>query len=548
MSNDPTKIYDDKMYVFPESETSKKQQEERFGDRFAPRWDNRWKSRWGNQFTEKQEEEEKPTYTPPVEPMNYEEFKAKYKYNIENAQKGKWKNKHQAILETVKQAYSLWSNADYTGWKLSDDLFRIKRKATELEYGNDVHRVNHYVKVCEGFGNEMIKRLNNFKSDWYEQAIVPFQKEKAEQEQALKKSQKEVAQLRKDIRIEDAQKALTHDNYANQSSQDISENAQILSYEAFVSKYKDAIEGRAKSLEKKNQYSGATAELVATMQIAQLVYGVQLHEIKNKDGKVESYHYRTQISQGIQKKAQSNFNYKKASQDMRNAGEVMQFYWNTGICMDERYDDILINSKWLEKAQAYRNLRETKMDTLRANQREERTNTMREKYEHDILEIAKNKELKKKLSELRKSKMREAMVDLGFCLLGVGITLASGGVGALIGQPLVLLLEADEIIGASRVLLTSNDELDPEKEYKIIKGQFVEWGGKAGDDAYERIAFFLDGKSILSSYLQRNPDKSTISGMSLINLLEEAQDRKDKFDFVVDIKDKVAGEEEKKDK
>lgn len=51
MSNDSTKIYDDKMYVFPELDTSKNQQKERFGNR----WANRFESRWGVQFTEDKE-------------------------------------------------------------------------------------------------------------------------------------------------------------------------------------------------------------------------------------------------------------------------------------------------------------------------------------------------------------------------------------------------------------------------------------------------------------------------------------------------------------
>ncbi|MCU0439298.1 MAG: hypothetical protein MUC49_15485 [Raineya sp.] len=50
MNSDPTKIYDDKMYAFPEQDSSKQQQE-----RFGNRWDDRFQSRWGVQFTEAQE-------------------------------------------------------------------------------------------------------------------------------------------------------------------------------------------------------------------------------------------------------------------------------------------------------------------------------------------------------------------------------------------------------------------------------------------------------------------------------------------------------------
>ena len=53
MINDPTKIYDDKPYTFPEDKT--KENTHSFENRFENRWQNRFESRWGNQFTENQD-------------------------------------------------------------------------------------------------------------------------------------------------------------------------------------------------------------------------------------------------------------------------------------------------------------------------------------------------------------------------------------------------------------------------------------------------------------------------------------------------------------
>jgi len=534
MSNDPTKIYDDKFYTFPEQKKDNRWDWEKYRDEDEknkqgdPKYDLIKFPIAKMGFTQNKMDD---TFKP-LPKMSYQEFTTKFKNEIENIRTGLEANGnyHKAVLVMVRKKY---------GVKYQGNQAKPSEEALQdiFDADADKGKGKEYLNTAKVMADE----LNTVGTDWHTNLIIPYQESLLQKKgQLLKEQKQKIQDTEREAELEKFQQRYTLDEYPKQDSVKLISNAQILSYKDFVHKYQNVIKGRAKALEKKGEYTGERAHFVATMQIAQLVYGVNLKEMRTQDNRtVTGYQYGKykKLTEHIKARIAQKPVHKQAAEVIQNTGDVMSFFWNTGVCLDDRYEHKL-DTDWYEKAQQFQKLREAKIDSLRENQRQERS----AEYGQNLANQARQKEYKKQLAALRHSKTKEALSNLGIGLLGLGLTVASGGgLAALTSEPLIVMfLEADEIVGAVRALIQPEEELDPNKEYRILRGKFIDWGGKIGETGYDLISLAVDGKSIVESFLEKNQGKNTITGSVIAHTIQTSKDR---YEFYMEIKGNITGED-----